>query len=102
MTAYAVVQAIVIAAMVAWAVVFAARRLLPTPTRRLQAHVANWLGAQSHAAWVRRIGASMQPTQAPSGGCGSGSCSTCGTCASSATPSVAATEARPLVFRPKA
>jgi hypothetical protein len=98
MSAYAVVQAFAIAAIVAWSAAFAARRLLPTPSRRAQAAIASWLERPRHASWMRRFGHSMQPVQASSGGCGSSGCSTCGACA----PSAPAVEAQPLVFKPRA
>ena len=98
MKTYAIVQAFVIALIVAWSAWYAARRLLPTASRRAQAGVAGWFERPSHAAWLKRLGHSMQPVQASSGGCGTSGCSTCGACASTS-PAV---EAQPLVFKQRA
>jgi hypothetical protein len=97
MTMYAVAQALIIGGLVAWSAWFAARRLLPTASRRAQARVAGWLENGPRAAWVRRLGHALQPVQASSGGCGSSGCSSCGACAP-----VAAVDAQPLAFRPRA
>jgi len=97
MTTYAIVQAFVIALIVAWSAWYAARRLLPTASRRAQAGIAAWFERPEHATWLRRLGHSMQPVQAASGGCGSSGCSTCGACS----PAAPAVEAQPLVFKPR-
>ena len=93
---YAIVQAAIIALIVAWSAWFAARRLLPTASRRMQSHVAMWFERPVHATWLRRIGHVMQPVQTSSGGCGTSGCSTCGACAP-----VAKVEAQPLAFHPR-
>ena len=98
MTAYAIVQAFVIALIVAWSAWYAARRLLPTASRRAQAGVAAWFERPARATWLRRLGHSMQPVQASSGGCGTSGCSTCGACA----PAAPIVDAQPLVFKPRA
>jgi len=97
MTAYAITQAFVIAAVVAWSAWYASRRLLPTASRRAQARIATWAEASAHSAWLRRVGHAMQPQQTASGGCGTSGCSTCGACA----PSTPIVEAHPLVFKPR-
>ncbi|HEY6892700.1 MAG TPA: DUF6587 family protein [Rhodanobacteraceae bacterium] len=97
MTAYAITQAFVIAAVVAWSAWYASRRLLPTASRRAQARVANWFEGSAHPAWLRRVGHAMQPLQTASGGCGTSGCSTCGACA----PSTQLVDAKPLVFKPR-
>jgi hypothetical protein len=105
---YAIVQALAIALIVAWSAWYAARRLLPTASRRAQAGVAAWFERPVRAAWLRRLGRSMRPVQASSGGCGTSGCSTCGACASPApsarvaSSGAAEDEARPLVFRERA
>ncbi|MGH8173548.1 MAG: DUF6587 family protein [Rhodanobacteraceae bacterium] len=96
-TLYSIVQALIIGALVAWSVAFAARRLVPTASRRAQARIASWLELGPRAAWMRRLGHAMQPVQASSGGCGSSGCSSCGACAP-----VAKVEAQPLTFRSRA
>jgi hypothetical protein len=97
MTMYAVAQALIIGAVVAWSAWFAARRLLPTASRRAQARFAAWLEQGPRAAWMRRLGHALQPVQTSSGGCGSSGCSACGACA----PAVAV-DAQPLTFRSRA
>ena len=96
MTTYAIAQALIIALVVAWSAWYAARRLVPTASRRAQARVATWIEA-SGSAWLRRFGHALQPLQTASGGCGTSGCSTCGACAP-----VARAEAQPLVFQPRA
>ncbi|HKE48364.1 MAG TPA: DUF6587 family protein [Rhodanobacteraceae bacterium] len=95
MKIYAIAQALIIALVVAWSAWYAARRLVPTASRRAQARVATWIES-GHAAWLQRLGHSLQPVQTASGGCGSSGCSTCGACAP-----VASVEAQPLAFRPR-
>jgi hypothetical protein len=97
MKTYAIVQAFVIASIVAWSAWYAARRLLPTASRRAQAGMAAWLERPEHAAWLKRLGHSMQPVQTSSGGCGTSGCSTCGAC----TPVAPAVDAQPLVLKPR-
>ena len=99
MTTYAIAQTLIIALVVAWSAWYASRRLLPTASRRAQAHVATWVEDSAHASWLKRVGHAMQPVQTVSGGCGSSGCSTCGACAPS-TPATAV-EPQPLVFRPR-
>ena len=96
MKTYAIAQALIIALIVAWSAWYAARRLVPTASRRAQARVATWFES-GHAAWLQRLGHAMQPVQTASGGCGSSGCSTCGACAPAAP-----VEAQPLAFRPRA
>jgi hypothetical protein len=106
--AYGIVQAFAIALIVAWSAWYAARRLVPTASRRAQAAIAAWLARPGHAAWLRRTGRRMRPVQAAAGGCGTSGCSACGACGSAArsarvAPSVAeASTARPLAFRQRA
>jgi len=95
----AIVQALVIAAIVAWSTLVTARKLLPTTMRRAQARLADAL-AHSHApAWLRARAARWQPKSTTGGSCSDG-CSSCGGCAS-ASSHTADTDALPLTFRPK-
>jgi hypothetical protein len=98
MKTYAIVQAFVIASIVAWSAWYAARRLLPTASRRALASVAGWLERPNRATWMKRLGHSMQPVQASSGGCGTSGCSTCGACS----PAAPVVDAQPLVFKARA
>lgn len=100
MNAYAVIQSLIIALVVAWSVGYALRRLLPTASRRAQARVATWLEESTGSASLRRWAHSLQPVQTQSGGCGSSGCSTCGACAPASNASAA--DAQPLLFHPRA
>ncbi|HEY6986649.1 MAG TPA: DUF6587 family protein [Rhodanobacteraceae bacterium] len=93
---YAIAQMLIVALVVGWSAWFAARRLLPTASRRAQARVATWVGGSTRSAWLHRLGHAMQPVQTVSGGCGTSGCSTCGACAP-----VARVEAQPLAFHPR-
>lgn len=93
---YAIAQDTVIALAVAWSVVYAARRLVPTASRRVQSRIAAWLGKRGHARWAQRLAARIEPVQTASGGCGSSGCSTCGAC--SPAPR---TESLPLNVQPR-
>lgn len=97
MSTPALVQAIVIALIVAWSALFAARRLLPVSSRRAQAKLAGWLDRPALPRWLRSSARRMQPKSTRGGSCASG-CSTCGGCAVAAKPAV---DAQPLVFRPR-
>lgn len=93
----ALVQAFVLAAIVAWSALVVARKLMPMTMRRAQARLADAL-AQSHApAWLRARATRWQPKSTTGGSCGDG-CSACGGCASTPpeTPNV---ETLPLTFR---
>lgn len=100
MKAYAVMQALVIALIVAWSAGYALRRLLPTASRRVQARVATWLEQSTGSTSLRQWAHALQPVQRQSGGCGSSGCSTCGACAPASNTSVA--DAQPLIFHPRA
>jgi len=100
MKAYAILQALIIALIVAWSLGYALRRLLPTASRRAQARVATWLEESTRSASIRRWAHALQPVQTQSGGCGSSGCSTCGACAPASNG--APTYAQPLVFHPRA
>jgi hypothetical protein len=105
-TTYAIVQAFAIALIVAWSAWYAARRLVPTESRRAQAGIAAWLARPGHAAWVRQVGRRIRPLQTVSGGCGTSGCSACGACGSRApsarTVPSAGGASRPLAFHERA
>lgn len=98
MNAAALVQALVIASALAWAVWFAFRRLLPKTYRRALSRLAAGLDRPSTPRWLREYVHRAQPTSTSGGSCGDG-CSTCGGCAAAA--SKPSGEAQPLVFRPR-
>ena len=99
MSAFAIVQAVVLTLVLLASVLAAFRKLLPQTAKRTQARVSAALDRPGHAAAVRRLGGWLQPGQAKSGGCGSGDgCSSCGGCAPAASPDQPAI---PLQFRPR-
>jgi len=100
MKAYALMQALTIALVVAWSMGYALRRLLPTASRRAQARFATWLEESAGSASLRRWAHALQPVQTQSGGCGSSGCSTCGACSPASNGSAA--DAKPLIFHPRA
>jgi len=91
-------QAVVIAAIVAWSAWFALHRLLPVTTRRLQAHLLAPLDRAGVPGWLRTLGARLQPKATTGASCGDG-CSSCGGC--SAAQARPADAPMPLVFRPR-
>lgn len=99
MKTYALMQALIIALVVAWSTAYALRRLLPTASRRAQARLATWLEESTGSMSLRRWAHALQPVQTQSGGCGSSGCSSCGACAPASNAS--ATGAQPLVFHPR-
>ena len=93
------VQAVVVALVVTWAVLAAAYRLLPVTSRRALARLARALDRSAAPAWLRRLGRRVEPVSSSGGSCSDG-CSSCGGCGSAeALP--AADEVRPLQFRPR-
>jgi hypothetical protein len=93
-----VLQAVVIALVVAWSAWFALHRLLPVTMRRLQARLFAPLDRAGMPAWLRTLGARLQPKATTGASCGDG-CSSCGGCsAAQARPDDAPI---PLVFRPR-
>jgi hypothetical protein len=98
-SAFAIVQAVVLALALLASLLAAFRKLLPRTARRVQAQLSAALERPGRAAAVRRLGRWLQPAEAKSGGCGSGDgCSSCGGCAPTPAP---AEPAMPLQFRPR-
>jgi hypothetical protein len=96
-SAFAIVQAVVLALALLASLLAAFRKLLPRTARRVQAQLSAALERPGRAAAVRRLGRWLQPAEAKSGGCGSGDgCSSCGGCAPAP-----AEPAMPLQFRPR-
>ncbi|GAA0714933.1 DUF6587 family protein [Dokdonella soli] len=93
------VQTLVIALTVGWSVLFAARRLLPVASRRVQARIVDLFDRPSLPAWLRRLAHGLQPQSTSGGSCGDG-CSSCGGCAAAAAKPVV--DRQPLMFRPRA
>lgn len=71
----AIGQALLLALIGLWALLFALQRLLPGPSLRLRRGLADWLEAGGRARWLRWLGARLRP--AAEGGHGCGGCSGC-------------------------
>ncbi len=78
---YAVIQFVVIAAMVAVSLWQVAKKLMPSRVHAIQVKGSAWLNRKSMPVPVQVIGKSLQPASAPAAGCGSG-CASCKACAS--------------------
>jgi hypothetical protein len=92
-------QTVVIALVVSWATLSAARRLLPVTSRRVLARIAHLLDRPASPAWLQGLSRRIEPLSSSGGSCGDG-CSSCGGCGSAAVQP--AVPAQPLVFRPRA
>jgi hypothetical protein len=100
MSAFDIIQAVVIALVVAYSLLVSARKLAPEPTRRLLGACAARLDRPVHGPILRRIGRWLQPAEARSGGCGSGDgCGTCGGCAPP--PEIHESAPVPVHFHPR-
>ncbi|HEY6544344.1 MAG TPA: DUF6587 family protein [Dokdonella sp.] len=98
MSSAALVQAMVVSAMVAWAVGFALRKLFPVTTRRWLASLSRRFDRPAVPRWLRATARFIEPRASTGASCSDG-CSSCGGCGTSeARPAV---EPIPLGFRPR-
>ncbi|UGB37261.1 DUF6587 family protein [Frateuria soli] len=96
MNTFAIVQAAVLTLVLLASLLAAFRKLLPRTAKRVQARLSAWMDQTGRAPSTRRLGRWLQPSEAKSGGCGSGDgCSSCGGCAPAPVP----VEPLPLRFR---
>lgn len=103
MSTFAIVQAVVITAVVLFSAVQAFRKLAPKTAKRLQSRMSAALDQPGRSARLRRFGAWLQPADAKAGACGSGDgCSSCSGCAPVA-PGLTTSEpdVQPLNFHPR-
>jgi len=101
MSGFALLQALVIGAVVAFSAWYAFRKLLPQTSQRLLAATAATLDRPTRPALVRRIGHRLQPPAVSSGACGGGDgCSACAGCAL-AKDAARHAESQPLPLRPR-
>lgn len=71
MSASLLLQYLVIALAVGWAVAQVVRRQWPQAVRRVRGRVALWLLREQHAGWMKRLGRRIAPpARAEAGGCG--------------------------------
>jgi hypothetical protein len=97
-SAFAIMQAVLLTLVLLASLLAAFRKLLPQTAKRVQARLSAALEQPGRAARIRRLGRWLQPAEAKTGGCGSGDgCSSCGGCA----PPSPVSEAKPLEFRPR-
>jgi len=96
-SAFAIMQAVVLTLALLASLLAAFRKLLPRAAKRVQARLSAALERPGRAGTLRRLGRWLQPGEAKSGGCGSGDgCSSCGGCAPAPAPRE---QAVPLHFR---
>jgi hypothetical protein len=96
MSGPALAQGIVIAAVVAWAMAFAFRRLFPVTSRRSLARIVQALDRPGLPDWLRSGVRRIEPRASTGSSCSDG-CSTCGGCGTAdASPKV---QTLPLGFR---
>ncbi|GAB3036869.1 MULTISPECIES: DUF6587 family protein [Oleiagrimonas] len=96
---FAIVQFLILGALLLYSAIFAARKLAPEVTRRLLGRASAALDHASRSRLTRRVGRWLQPAEARSGGCGSGDgCGTCGGCAPA--PQIESSAPMPLHIRP--
>ncbi|MFI4970335.1 MAG: DUF6587 family protein [Lysobacterales bacterium] len=97
MNAAAILQGVVIALIVGWSALFAAHRLLPVGSRRVQARILDAMDRPSLPVWLRALARRLQPRSTSGRSCGSG-CSSCGGCAAAIAKPVGS---QPPMFRPR-
>lgn len=103
MTDFALIQAVIITAVVGFSTWQAFRKLMPKTSKRLLGRLSATLEQPQRSALAHRLARWLQPKEAKAGGCGSGDgCGSCGGCAPPTvkTPS-APVEPQPLHFRPR-
>jgi len=82
MNLFAIIQTLLIGALLAYSAFVAWRKLMPEVSRRWLGRISARLDRPVHASAVRRIAGWLQPAEAKSGGCGTGDgCGSCNACA---------------------
>jgi len=100
MSGFGVIQALLLAAVLAYSLVVAVRKLAPEATRQWLGRVSARLDTPGRARMARRLGRSLQPKEARSGACGDGDgCGTCRGCAPM--PETTAAPPMPIRVRPR-
>lgn len=95
MSAYDLLQDVIIGAIVFFSALYVLRKLMPKWMRARQQALATILSKPARPYLLRSLGAFLMPGESSGGGCGSG-CSTCSTCESNPE---AEPEAKPLEFQ---
>lgn len=97
MSAFAIVQTVVLAVVLVASAWVAFRKLMPATSKRLLARISAALESPQRGPFAHRLARWLQPAEAKAGACGSGDgCSACGGCGSAAPP---AAEKQPLEFK---
>lgn len=101
MTLFAIVQGLILTVVVGFSAWQAWRKLMPRSSKRLLGRLSAALGQPARGALAHRLARWLQPSEAKSGGCGSGDgCNACGGCAPPHSPSPASpSEPMPLEFK---
>ncbi|MGA7436770.1 MAG: DUF6587 family protein [Luteibacter sp.] len=94
MSAFQLIQGLIIGVVVLISLYVAFRKLLPKTSTRVMAGVSASLNHEGRAGVLRAIGRKVQPASA-SGSCGDG----CGSCNSCGPAPVAQNDAQPLTFK---
>jgi hypothetical protein len=96
-SAFAVVQTVVLAGVLVASAWVAFRKLMPATSKRLLARLSAALESPQRGPFAHRLAHWLQPAEAKAGSCGSGDgCSACGGCGSAAPP---VAEKQPLEFK---
>lgn len=99
MSAYDLLQDVIIGAIVFFSALYVLRKLLPKWMRARQQALATMLAKSGRPAVLRSVGAFLMPGESSGGGCGSG-CSTCSTCETNPEAgSDSKAEVKPLEFQ---
>ncbi|MGA0587513.1 DUF6587 family protein [Dyella sp. KRB-257] len=97
MSAFAVVQTVVLAGVLAASAWVAFRKLMPATSKRLLARLCAALESPQRGPVAHRLARWLRPAEARAGACGSGDgCDACGGCGSAVPSSV---QRQPLEFK---
>ncbi|NII10261.1 DUF6587 family protein [Oleiagrimonas sp. C23AA] len=101
MSAFALVQDLVLGALLVFCLVSAARKLMPQTSKRLFGRLAAALDRPSRGRALRWMARRLQPADAKRGSCGDGDgCGSCGGCGSAPYQGNADPHVQPLHFKP--
>ncbi len=98
MSPFAIFQSLAIGGLLVYSAFVAWRKLMPENSRRLLGRVSAQLDRPAHGRLMRRLARWLQPSEAKSGGCGSGD--GCGSCNACAVPLPQDPHSYPLHFDP--
>ena len=100
MTAFAIIQALILTVVVGFSAWQAWRKLMPRSSKRVLARLSASLEQPRRGAMAHRLARWLQPSEAKGGACGSGDgCSACGGCAPPTASPPPSSEPMPLTFK---